>query len=96
MSCGWIPAEARTGESCWQPDGGAELTICAGFTTRLPDVIDVTHQFYHWEAGALDHACPAGVPKPLLMGLTIYKNAGEARSAYRMREANEKRGGGNG
>ena len=94
MSCGWMPAEARTGESCWMPDDGAELTVCAGYTTRLPDVIDVTQQFYHWEAGALDHVCPAGVPKPLLTGLTIYKNAGEARSAYRVR--NMKKDGSNG
>ena len=97
MNCGLMPAAAHVAgeQGAWSPADGSEFSICPGYTVALPDVIDVTHQFNHWENGALDHVCPAGVPKPLLVGLTLYKNAGEARSAFRMREAhkNRERGG---
>ncbi len=98
MNCGLMPASAHTKESPPIIPDGTPITVCPGYTTTLPDVIDVTHQFAHWENGSLGHVCPNGVPKPLLVALNMFKNAGENRAAYRMREAeaNRKRGGGGG
>ena len=98
MAFGWIPAAAHV-DVPWQPDDrdafdeedGSALTICAGYTTTLPDVIDIASNFHHWENGALDHVCPSGVPAPMLVGLNLFKNAGESRSAFRMAEANRER-----
>ena len=94
MNCGHLPASEHGGT----PErfaAGLELTVCAGYTTGLPDVEDIARQFSHWENGAMDHVCPRGVPKPLLDGLVILKSASEARAAYRMREALEKQKAGN-
>lgn len=91
MHCGYIPESQWLGETpALMPADGTPLHTCAGYTTALPDVADIAGQFYHWENGCLDLACPGGASRPLLHGLTIFKSAGEARAAYRAREAAEK------
>ena len=84
-----MSAESHTGESVFMPDDGTELSLCAGYTTQLPDVRDVNLNFYHWENGVIREVCPDGVPKPLLLGLSLFKSAGETRASLRMHEQAE-------
>ena len=96
MHCGLMPASAHRDGQRWEPSDGTELTTCAGYTTKLPDVVDVAIHFAHWENGALDHVCPGGAPKPLLNGLVRLKTASESRSSFRMRESAAKNRGSGG
>ena len=90
MNCGWMSAESHTGESVFVTDDGTEFAICPGYTTTLPDVIDIAMSFHHWENGAMREVCPSGVPKPLLVGLSLFKNSGETRASFRMKEQTER------
>lgn len=97
LRCGFMPAAAHVDGQRWSPADGTELTVCAGYSTSLPDVIDVACSYAHWENGALDHACPGGAAKPLLQGIVMLKSATERRATFRMREQADKarqRGGG--
>lgn len=99
MHCGWLPRETHVGgtDGVYQPDDFAafndddetSLSICAGYTTTLPEVGDVVRNFYHWENGTIREMCPSGVSRPLLVGLSLYKSSGEGRSAFRLAEQAE-------
>ena len=65
MGCGYEPRSDRA--SPWQPpDGkvgyeGPTIEHCAGYTTSLPEVIEVARARFHWDKGALAHVL-AGEP----------------------------------
>jgi hypothetical protein len=70
MNCGLLPVERRVGGSVWGSQHGLDLETCAGYTTRLPDVIDIASQFSHYEHGALSTVCGGDpLPQALLDGL---------------------------
>lgn len=69
MACGYIPADEHLRGMKWQPDpdSGIELTVCAGYSTSLPDVIDVARAYHHWKAGALRDVTGDQPPCPALL-----------------------------
>lgn len=59
LGCGYEPRIENA--NAWQPPSGERgykgprLTICAGYTARLPEVIEVSKARAHWKVGALTH-----------------------------------------
>lgn len=70
MGCGYEPALDRTKHmlTMWQPPQG-EATVCAGYTTSLPEVREVALMYRHWKTGNLAVACPA--PTEELLALIV-------------------------
>lgn len=102
MRCGYLPDGEHIDDSMrWIPDGmsAKDVTICPGYTTTLPEVIDAIANYHHYETGQITEAC-GGPPAPsLLHVISILKGAVLSKDAYRMREQakkNQQNGGGHG
>jgi hypothetical protein len=74
LACGFEPR--IEGAEPWHPlywlRHGLELTTCAGYTTQLPEVVEVVEAYPHWEAGTLTdyldgERAPAGFLRALVM-----------------------------
>lgn len=70
IRCGW-ESVSDSGRA-WHPFklGGPPLTVCAGYTSQMPDVVDVARAFLHWEKGQLQLRNPDPPPQ-LLDGIEI-------------------------
>lgn len=60
LACGYeSPADSRVHLTVWQPPttkagySGPELTVCAGYTAHLPEVIEASIARVHWLKGNL-------------------------------------------
>lgn len=57
LACGYEPPSDRVRLTIWQPPGGKAgyegppATICAGYTTNLPEVVEATIARVHWSKG---------------------------------------------
>ncbi len=74
MACGYEPTGPDTITiEAWKPEGykGDRPTICAGYTVKLPEVIEVTRARMHWSKGQLEAFHREEAPQVLLMGLEI-------------------------
>lgn len=80
--CGYLPpADGRVRLSVWQPPAsngevgysGEELTTCPGYTTRLPEVTEVTIARVHWNKGNLAALGPQ--PEEMLDALVVSEGA---------------------
>lgn len=95
MRCGFIPEGDHVKGMFWQPEGH-DLTVCAGYTTSLPEVVDAIANYDHYETGNLHYAC-GGDPQPvLLQAVALLRGSVRSKDAYRMREQAKKNGGANG
>lgn len=104
MECGYeprLPDDKRKHLMIWQPPSGGErvgykgpkLTTCAGFTTKLPEVLETAYYRAHWKEGALEQACD-GKPTPHLMGsLLVLDSQFNALEAWLMTTAADGGGG---
>jgi hypothetical protein len=67
LGCGYEPPIDRVRLTLWQPPSGPkayrgpDATMCAGYTTRLPEVIETSILRAHWDKGSLRDAC-GGAP----------------------------------
>jgi hypothetical protein len=91
--CGWLPAlpEGEAG-GVWSPAGrnGPPLTVCAGYTVRLPQVREVMLARADWENGTLTARCDGELPTTLLLdALRMYEGA-----SAELRESKRSKGGG--
>lgn len=60
MGCGYLPGAVRTGAP---PDGfEGELTTCVGYTTKLPEVIEVSRARLWFDKGQLREWCDGDAP----------------------------------
>jgi len=76
LGCGYLPPAERADRPLWGGIHDLELTVCAGYSTALPEVIDIAATFMHWENGALSTACGGDMPPQTLVdGLVLYKAA---------------------
>lgn len=57
MACGYEPPV--DGANPWQHRSGAhvEATVCAGYTCKLPEVVETSRMRAHWKVGAIVAAC---------------------------------------
>lgn len=95
MKCGYLDDSEHLNGSFWQPDA-FDLTVCAGYSTTLPEVVDAVTNYHHYDTGQLRDACD-GQPSPvLLQALSLLKGAVLSKDAYRMKEQAKKNGGNHG
>lgn len=93
IACGWLPlAEGATPVQFPGLDGEYDaegayvpaLTVCAGYTTRLPQVIEAGRARLHWERGTLRARCDGREPTPILLdALEVSEGARNELSDYR-------------
>lgn len=62
MACGWEQPVSHG--IAWSPPVGERPTVCPGYTSRLPEVIEITRLRCHWKVGQLAIACHDGPPTP--------------------------------
>jgi hypothetical protein len=94
MACGFM-ARSEGQVSAWQPkddfvDGNDDpvlLEICPGYTTELPDVVDVARAYLHWDKGQLGIATgDVDLPAALLDGIELLSSAYSAHQAAKIEE----------
>jgi hypothetical protein len=77
LGCGYLPPlDDRTRLTLWQPPRGAQATMCAGYTTKLPEVREIQLASVHWESGNIGAAFGGSPPsEDLLNGVVLFKGA---------------------
>lgn len=79
LGCGYEPRTDRVHLAIWQPPDkfypGPELTVCAGYTANLPEVIEVAMARRHWKVGALTHAVGGETASEDLMDALLISDA---------------------
>lgn len=53
MACGWIPKGERDGSEFLHPEGAPDVTVCPGYTTTLPQVIEASRALSWRQDGQL-------------------------------------------
>ena len=72
---------------------GTEPTVCAGYTVRLPEVIEAQRARVHWTTGNLAVAVGDGESEELLDLIAIIEGAGNDVQRWAMTPAAEGGGG---
>jgi len=83
LGCGYLPPlDDRKRLTMWQPPQGEKAhrgpgaTICAGYTTKLPEVREVQLASVHWEAGNIGAVFGGEHPtEDILNGIVLFKGA---------------------
>lgn len=76
LGCGYEPPLDRVRLTLWQPPSGkigskTEATVCAGYTTNLPEVREVALMHRHWSTGNLEMGLCGAKPTEELMALIV-------------------------
>jgi len=77
MGCGYEPPlDDKRHLTLWHPPSGkvgchAEPTVCAGYTTSLPEVREVALMHRHWSTGNLEMGLCGAKPTEELMSLIV-------------------------
>jgi hypothetical protein len=100
LACGYEPAaDNRVHLTIWQPPSGEvgyrgpELTVCAGYTANLPEVIEAAITRAHWKYGAIVAACDGEMPTEDLRNACLVLD-GESSAVERWMMTPAKDGGG--
>lgn len=97
MACGYLPRTDRVHLTIWQPPSGGKygysgpaLTVCAGYTANLPEVVEACFAHAHWAHGnvAMDRT-----PERLLRAILIVDGQRSQVEAWRMTPRSEGGGG---
>ena len=93
FACGWVP-EAERSEHPLAPSAlprGLDVTVCAGYTTSLPEVLECGRAMAWRDKGCLPDMYNGQYPTPALRdGIDILSVEQSAAEAYRVRKAREK------
>jgi hypothetical protein len=91
IACGWLPlAEGAMPvqfPGLQGDDGKPALTVCPGYTTRLPQVREASEARLHWERGTLRQRVQAEPTQVLLDALQICEGARNELSDHRANSA---------
>lgn len=76
MGCGYEPP--LDGAQVWSPNpgdpqGSVQFDVCPGYTTQLPDVIDIADAYWWADKGAAGTLQTASVP--MRVGLRVLRDA---------------------
>lgn len=85
LGCGWIPPSALVRAAPWTHPGytDAPLTTCPGYTTKLPEVIEINRARLHWKAGAIREFCGGRPTENVLRGIEILEGAANEANCWR-------------
>jgi len=102
MGCAFLdPIRDDRGElsvphAIWKHEGdkSAGQTICPGYTTNLPDVIDIARAHQHWTKGELGTVLGGadGLPPVLADGIGQIDESVQRLDGWRMSASNKKGG----
>ncbi len=94
MRCGLEPLLPLSPDvSAWQPPtdeierhayNGPEATVCIGYTSKLPEVMEAAEARLHWEHGAIQSWCRGEPTEALLEGIAILHISTNQASAWAM------------
>lgn len=101
MGCGFEPALGEYGG--WEPPSGklgfrqnkklVQLpTVCPGYSTNLPEVLEVVRAHRHWQKASLRDFCGGEPNEALLIGIEVLESEINATQNFEMTP--EKDGGG--
>jgi len=88
LGCGYEPA--LDGARPWQAPieaGVDEWSVCPGYTTSLPETIDVARAWLHWSKGELVAFCDGRACPSLVSGIEIMAGTMSSFEGYSMRES---------
>lgn len=94
--CGYLPQltgpRAQFAETwCGLGYSGASPTICPGYSTSLPETIEIARGRLHWSKGALTEFCGGKPSDAMLMGIEICEGASNECQSWCM--SNREKGG---
>jgi hypothetical protein len=69
-------------------------TVCPGYSTRLPEVIEVARARLHWSKGSLREFVGGNPTDALVMGIEFLEGANNECEGWAMRKENREKGGG--
>lgn len=96
LGCGYEPRNDRVHLSVWQPPSGKNgyagpaLTVCAGYTVRLPEVVEATVARAHWNKGNVAYD---RTPRELLNAILIVEGQYSQLQSWLMTPAKDGGGG---
>lgn len=96
LGCGYEPPAPRgVPVMPWDHDDrrGPPLTVCVGYTTNLPEVIEVSHARLHWSKSQLDAYLGDERPTEQLLGAIVILEA-ETNTYTNWRTTPKRDGGG--
>ena len=68
-------------------------TVCPGYSTRLPEVIEVARARLHWSKGSLREFVGGNPTDALVMGIEFLEGANNECEGWAMRKENREKGG---
>jgi len=74
MGCGY--ESAIDADFVWMPEGmrlrpGETMKHCAGYTCRLPEVIEIARARVHWDKGSIESFCDGRPTDAMLLGIEV-------------------------
>lgn len=87
MGCGYEP---RSEHAAIWTHHGADLgddeqpTVCSGFTTKLPGVVEISRARLHWSKGQLAEFCDGKPTQALMRGIEILDQEYAMAQAWEM------------
>jgi len=94
IGCGYEAPQANARP--WQAPADADVdswTVCPGYTTTLPETIDIARAWVHWRVGELASYCDGPACIPLVSGCEALAGIVAGFESYSVRER-QKRGAG--
>lgn len=93
MGCGWLP-RAENPAAVWSGQTGAlENRTCPGYTTELPDVIDVARVYWWADKGSIRDRLGGEPPEAIINGVDVLRCAIGDVEHYRIEKAKERSNG---
>lgn len=88
IGCGWEPRNPGVCVSAWTHAGytDARPTTCAGYTTKLPEVIEINRARLHWNKGAIREFCGKRPNENIQRGIEILEGAANEANCWRPEE----------
>lgn len=99
LGCGYAPPPSPHLASIVRPWAGLGYrgprpTTCPGYTTNLPEVVEIARAHRHWSKGSLEAFCGGPPPEAVITGVEIFDAAMGELEAWRATPASQ--GGGAG
>lgn len=95
VGCGYLPVpdKLRAFVDRSAPLGcNVEPTVCPGYSTNLPETIEIARARLHWSKGSLRDFCGERPDESLLMGIEILEGASNECQAWCMENPVKKGG----
>lgn len=91
IACGYEVESA--GALAWdhRVHKGNAPAVCAGYTCKLPEVVEIARAYAHWENGSIESFCDGAPPELVQIALEVL--AGSVREIERARLTPASKGG---